>query len=116
MLHSRTLLAATVAAFTLFSAPVRAETPADTLIQAWAIDDIISLDPAEIFEFTASEIAGNTYERLIGYDPADVSKIFGKIAESWKSRPTARRSRFKIQSAAPSPAATRSPPRTWSSR
>ena len=58
MLHSRRLLAATVAAFTLFTAPaVRAETPADTLIQAWAIDDIISLDPAEVFEFTASEIA-----------------------------------------------------------
>ena len=70
MHHSRKLLAATVAAFAFFSAPaVKAETPPDTLIQAWAIDDIISLDPAEIFEFTASEIAGNSYEGLIGYDP-----------------------------------------------
>ena len=32
--------------------PVLADTPDDTLIQAWAIDDIISLDPAEVFEFT----------------------------------------------------------------
>ena len=60
-----------------------AETPKDTLVQAWAIDDIISLDPAEIFEFTAAEISGNSYDRLIGYDVNDVSKIFGVIAESW---------------------------------
>lgn len=97
MLNSRTLLAATVAAFTLFSAPVRAETPADTLIQAWAIDDIISLDPAEIFEFTASEIAGNSYEGLIGYDPADVTKIYGKIAESWEVAADGMSISFKIK-------------------
>ncbi|MEL0045365.1 MAG: ABC transporter substrate-binding protein, partial [Deltaproteobacteria bacterium] len=52
-------------------------TPSNTLVQAWAIDDIISLDPAEIFEFTAAEIAGNSYDRLIGYDVNDVSKVFG---------------------------------------
>jgi len=60
-----------------------AETPADTPIQAWAIDDIISLDPAEVFEFTASEILGNSYEGLIGYDVKDVSNIFGVLAEKW---------------------------------
>ena len=98
MLHSRTLLAATVAVFALLGAPgAKAETPADTLIQAWAIDDIISLDPAEIFEFTASEIAGNSYEGLIGYDPADVSKIYGKIAESWEVAPDGLSISFKIR-------------------
>ena len=34
---------------------VQAATPPDTLVQAWQIDDIISLDPAEIFEFTAAK-------------------------------------------------------------
>jgi peptide/nickel transport system substrate-binding protein len=34
-----------------YASVTRAETPSDTLVQAWAIDDIISLDPAEIFEF-----------------------------------------------------------------
>ncbi|XDA97304.1 ABC transporter substrate-binding protein [Sulfitobacter sp. LCG007] len=62
----------------------QAETPADTLIQAWVIDDIISLDPAEVFEFTASEILGNSYQPLVGYDPANVSDIFGVIAEKWE--------------------------------
>ncbi|EEW26043.1 ABC transporter substrate-binding protein [Rhodobacter ferrooxidans] len=60
-----------------------AETPADTLIQAWAIDDIISLDPAEVFEISTTEILGNTYEPIIGYDIADVSKLFGVVADSW---------------------------------
>jgi peptide/nickel transport system substrate-binding protein len=64
--------------------PAYAETPTDTLIQAWTIDDMISLDPAEVFEFSASEIIGNSYETIIGYDIADVSKIFGVVAEDWK--------------------------------
>ena len=83
MIHSRLLASAALAALLAVSAPALAETPPDTLIQAWTIDDIISLDPAEIFEFSASEIAGNAYEPLIGYDPMDVSKIFGKAADSW---------------------------------
>ena len=44
---------------------------------------MISLDPAEVFEFSASEIIGNSYETIIGYDIADVSKIFGVVAEDW---------------------------------
>lgn len=83
MFHKRLLASGAIAALLIGSVPLRAETPADTLIQAWSIDDIITLDPAEIFEFTASEIAGNSYETLIGYDPKDVSDIFGKAAESW---------------------------------
>ncbi|MFZ5752160.1 MAG: ABC transporter substrate-binding protein [Pseudomonadota bacterium] len=94
----RVTASAAIAALMLTTAaPVRAETPPDTLIQAWAIDDIISLDPAEIFEFTASEIAGNSYETLIGYDPMDVSKIFGKVAESWTVSPDGMTISFKIR-------------------
>lgn len=77
--------------------PAFAETPPDTLIQAWAIDDIISLDPAEIFEFTAAEIAGNSYDRLIGYDIADVSKIHGVVAESWSLSDDGKTLTFKVR-------------------
>ena len=80
----------------LWATTSSAETPKDTLVQAWAIDDIISLDPAEIFEFTAAEIAGNSYDRLIGYDVNDVSKIFGVIAESWKLSDDGKTLHFKI--------------------
>ena len=81
---------------TSFSA-VQAATPPDTLVQAWQIDDIISLDPAEMFEFSASEITGNTYERLINYDPKDVSKIYGEVAESWTVSPDGKTFTFKIR-------------------
>lgn len=48
------------------------------------IDDIISLDPAEIFEFSGAEYAANTYDRLINYDVDNVSDIYGGVAESWE--------------------------------
>jgi len=81
---------------TSFSA-VRAATPPDSLVMAWQIDDVISLDPAEVFEFTASEVMGNAYERLITYDPKDVSKISGEIAESWTVSPDGKTLTFKIR-------------------
>jgi peptide/nickel transport system substrate-binding protein len=81
---------------TSFSA-VQAATPPDTLVQAWQMDDIISLDPAEVFEFTASELLGNTYERLIAYDYTDVSKIYGEVAESWTVSPDGKTFTFKIR-------------------
>ena len=74
-----------------------AETPKDTLVMAYAIDDIITLDPAEIFEFTAAEYAGNTYLRLIGYDVNDVSKIFGVAAESWTISDDGKTYTFKMR-------------------
>ena len=73
------LLAATV----LVAGPALAATPKDTVVMAKQIDDIISLDPAESFEFSGSEAVGNIYERLIAYDLKDVSKLKGELAESW---------------------------------
>ncbi len=61
-----------------------ATTPKNTLVMAWAFDDIITLDPAEIFEISGAEYAANTYDRLIGYDLDNVSQIHGVIAENWK--------------------------------
>jgi peptide/nickel transport system substrate-binding protein len=60
-----------------------AATPADTLVQAWAIDDIISLDPGEAFEISTAEVTANTYSKLVALDPADTSKIVSDLAESW---------------------------------
>ncbi len=60
-----------------------ADTPADTLVEAWAIDDIISLDPAEAFELSTGEITGNTYDMLVRLDANDTTKVIPGIAESW---------------------------------
>lgn len=99
MFHSRFLASVAVSSLLLGAVPTFtfAETPPDTLIQAWSIDDIISLDPAEIFEFTASEIAGNTYETLIGYNPKNVSDIYGRAAESWTVSDDGKTIHFKMK-------------------
>ncbi len=65
-------------------APAFAETPADTLVQAWAIDDTITLDPAESFELSPAEFLGNGYDMLVRLDVADTTKVKGGIAESWE--------------------------------
>jgi peptide/nickel transport system substrate-binding protein len=68
----------------LLTAPFgKAATPQDTLVMANAIDDIITLDPAEIFEFSGAEYAANTYDRLLGYDMNNVATLYGVAAESW---------------------------------
>lgn len=90
-----------VSAFALMPAmgmaPAQAGTPADTLVEAWAIDDIISLDPAEIFEFSTAEIAGNAYQRLIGFDIKDVSKMYGVVADSWSVSEDGKTLTFQIK-------------------
>lgn len=63
--------------------PAIAETPSDTLVEAYALDELITLDPAEAFEVSSGEITGNAYDRLVRLDPADPAKIVGDIAESW---------------------------------
>jgi peptide/nickel transport system substrate-binding protein len=58
-------------------------TPKDTLVVAWAIDDIITMDPAEAFEISAGEIMGNAYDRLLRYEVTDPSKLVADAAKSW---------------------------------
>lgn len=81
----RKLFAGLVVGTMLATSPLTAmaKTPKGTLVMAFSIDDMITLDPAQIFEFSGAEYAANTYDRLIGYDNKDVSKIHGVIAKSW---------------------------------
>jgi peptide/nickel transport system substrate-binding protein len=79
------LLRATAVAALVAGAPAAAlaATPKDTLVVAWAIDDIITMDPAESFEISAGEMMGNAYDRLVRYDVNDPSKLYGDLAKSW---------------------------------
>lgn len=61
----------------------QAGTPKDFLVMGTKIDDLITLDPAEIFEFSGAEYAANAYDRLINYDVDNVSNIYGGVAKSW---------------------------------
>lgn len=78
--------------------PVSAQTPKDTVVMAKQIDDIISLDPAEVFEFSGSEVAGNTYDRLVNYDLKEPTKVVGQIAESWSVSDDGKTYTFKLRS------------------
>ncbi|MEM7041349.1 MAG: ABC transporter substrate-binding protein [Pseudomonadota bacterium] len=78
-------------------AGARAETPADTLVQAWQIDDLITLDPAEIFEFSGAEYGAQVYDRLVTYPVDDVENLQGHVAESWEIGEDGRTYTFKIR-------------------
>ena len=60
-----------------------AETPKDTLVEGFAIDDIITMDPGEAFELSTAEVTSNTYSLLVRLDMNDTSKIKGDLADSW---------------------------------
>ena len=60
-----------------------AASPADTLVEGFAIDDIISVDPAEAFELSTAEVTANAYSLLVRLDPAKTSEVQPELAESW---------------------------------
>ncbi len=60
-----------------------AKTPPDTLVEGFAIDDIISMDPAESFELSAAEVISNCYNQLVKLDLTDTTKVKSDLAESW---------------------------------
>jgi peptide/nickel transport system substrate-binding protein len=79
----KTLVAAALGAVMTVSG-VYAETPADTLVIADAIDDIITLDPAEVSEVGGVLMSQQMYQPLVTFDPADPTKIIGVLAQSWE--------------------------------
>jgi peptide/nickel transport system substrate-binding protein len=91
------LTGAAMSALLVAGTPAIAETPADTLVLAWAIDDIITLDPGEAFEISAGEIMGNSYDRLVRFDINDPSKLYGDVAESWTVSDDGKTFTFKIK-------------------
>ena len=73
------------AALMLGAAPaaLMAATPADTLVIADAIDDIVSIDPAEAFEFSGTDLINNVYDSLVELDPLKPGELVPGLAESW---------------------------------
>jgi peptide/nickel transport system substrate-binding protein len=89
MLTRRTMLAAsaaTVAAPAVLSG-ARAATPKGVAVMAKQIDDIVSFDPAESYEFTNNEVDANCYRRLVAPDLSDTTKIAGDLAEKYEVSP-----------------------------
>ncbi len=80
---TRALSVAALLAALAAASPALAETPKDTVVMAKNIDDLISLDPAEAYEFSGIEVDTNVYDRLIRYEAEDLTKMVGGVAESW---------------------------------
>lgn len=96
MRHIAKLLAAS-AVTALMASPVLAQTPKDAVVMAKQIDDIITLDPAEAFEFSGVEVGANVYDKLVGVNLADGNKIVGELAESWTVSPDNLTYTFKLR-------------------
>ena len=92
--------AAAVAVLLAGTAPMAlmAETPADTLVVADAIDDLVSIDPAEAFEFSGVDLNNNVYDTLIELDPTKPGELVPGLAESWSVADDGVTYTFKIKS------------------
>ncbi|WP_323782696.1 ABC transporter substrate-binding protein [Leisingera sp.] len=95
-------LAATTAlcigAHSVLPAAASAGTPRDTLVVAAHIGDIRTLDPAESFEISSSDLINNVYDKLVGFDPHDLSAgIVPGLAEEWELSEDGRTITFRIR-------------------
>ncbi len=86
MLTRRTLLAssAAIAAAPLAGEAAIAATPKNVVVMAKEIDDIISFDPAQSYEFSDTEVDANVYRKLVSPDLKDLSKIGPDLATRWE--------------------------------
>jgi peptide/nickel transport system substrate-binding protein len=78
----KSVLAASLIA--LATSPALAETPANALVIAQNIDDIVTIDPASAYEFTSGEYVTNTYDRLVQYDAEDTTVLAPGLATEWE--------------------------------
>ena len=93
----RALLAATPLLWTGAFGSAFADTPRDTLVMAKRIDDIISLDPQESFEYSGTEICGNIYEKLVNPSDDDPTRINPMLAERWSASEDGKIWTFELQ-------------------
>ncbi len=81
----------------LFLPTALAEIPQGVVVMAKRIDDIVSLDPAEAYEFSDEEAIANCYEHLLDYDAAHPETIRGALAASWSVDGDGRGFRFVLR-------------------
>ena len=75
----------------------QAATPNNTFIMAKDIAAIITLDPAEVFELTTGEIIANVYDRVMMFEPENLTELVGGVAESWEVSGDGKTITFKVR-------------------
>ncbi|MBL4812423.1 MAG: ABC transporter substrate-binding protein [Rhodobacteraceae bacterium] len=68
----------------VLAGPAFADTPADTLVIADVIDDVLSLDPHEVSEVGGVLVTTQVYQNLVSVDIEDATNIQGQLAASWE--------------------------------
>lgn len=71
--------------------------PRDTIVMAKAIDDMVSLDPAESYEVSGGEVIGNLYDRLVEADAQAPGQVRPGLAQSWQVSPDGRHFTFALR-------------------
>src|ERR1700737_2340518 len=61
---------------------------ASTLVWYSDLSDLISLDPAVVYEFSGTLLAHNSYETLVKFEGADLATIKPGLAQSWDIKDT----------------------------
>ncbi len=97
MRNAAKFFAGTALAAFMATTAAMAQTPKDTVVMAKQIDDIITLDPAEAFEFSGVEVGANVYDKLIGIDLAKNNALVADLAESWTVSPDSLTYTFKLR-------------------
>ena len=82
---------------TLAAPSAQAGTPPDMLVMGMRIDDIITLDPAEVFELSAGEISANIYDRVMMFEPEDLTTLVGGVVKSWQISDDGKTITFKMR-------------------
>jgi peptide/nickel transport system substrate-binding protein len=76
----------------------QAATPKNTFVMAKDIADIITMDPAEVFELTTGEIIANVYDRIMMFEPENLTKLVGGVVESYETSQDGKTIKFKMRS------------------
>lgn len=93
----RAALLATALALPMAPSVSLAATPADVLVVAQNIDDIVAIDPAQAYEFSSGEYVTQVYDRLVQYDAEDTTSLVGGLASEWVADDAAKTITFTLR-------------------
>ncbi len=91
----RMILAAAMIAFAGFGAAAK-----DMVVMVWQLDELITMDPAEVYELAGMELMANVYDRLVYFPSDNIGNAQPGLAESWTVSPDGMTFTFKIRKGA----------------
>jgi len=97
MMVNRFKAIAAAALIMLSGASASAATPDNTLVVAQNIDDIVSIDPAQAYEFSSGEYVANVYDQLVQYDALDTTTLVAGLASDWEIDPAEKQIIFTLR-------------------